>query len=109
MAMMLPTGCAEDRPVERVPVAARGNRDSRIEYDRAKPLPENAGRFDRERELPPEPPFYDAPLVNQKTPEQTQFEQGYRAVGRPRITVFINRTLEGSIMPANEKDATVRT
>src|SRR5206468_2980430 len=47
-------------------------------------------------DLPPEPPFDDPPLVNQKTPEQAKFEEGYRAVGRPRITVFVNRTIEGA-------------
>jgi len=91
-------GCEDSRPVERVPVAAPGNRESRIDYDRPKPLPEQSRFYDRD--LPPEPPFYDPPLVSQKTPEQGRFEAAYRAVGRPRIAVFVNRTLEGEASPA---------
>src|SRR5688500_18822730 len=59
-------GCANDsgpRYVERVPVAAPGAPETRFEYERPRPLPERSGRFDRE--LPPEPPFYDEPLVSQ--------------------------------------------
>jgi hypothetical protein len=53
---------------------------------------------------PPPPPFYDAPLVNQETPEQPAFVQAYNAVGRPRIVVFVNRTLDGDLMPPVEGD-----
>lgn len=95
-------GCSTPAPVERVPVAAAGNRDSRITYDKPKPLPDDARLLDRDRDYAPEPPFYDPPLVSQKTPEQSRFEQAYRAVGKPRITVFVNRTLEGAILPVNE-------
>jgi hypothetical protein len=84
--------------VERVPVAAplAGGQTTR-EYDRPKPLPERSTLY--ERELPPEPPFDDVPLVSQKTPEQKSFEAAYRGVGRPRIAVFVNRTLDGEILP----------
>jgi hypothetical protein len=87
-------GCTYETRVERVPVAAAGERESVERVDRIKPLPPDARLYDRD--LPPEPPFDDPPLVNQKTPEQAKFEEGYRAVGRPRITVFVNRTLEGA-------------
>jgi hypothetical protein len=96
-------GCSNDygpRYVERVPVAAPGAPEYRMEYERPRPMPEQSGRFDRE--LPPEPPFYDEPLVSQRTPEQTRFEQAYRGVGRPRITVFVNRTLEGEIVQTGD-------
>jgi hypothetical protein len=94
-------GCADNPPpVERVPVAAPDG-DVRRGYDRAKPLPEQSRLYDRD--IPPEPPFDDPPLVNQKTPEQGRFEQAYRGVGRPRIAVFVNRTLEGAILPANKE------
>jgi hypothetical protein len=95
-------GCSSDygpRYVERVPVAGPGAPNTRpYEYDRVKPLPEPSGGVDRE--LPPESPFYDEPLVSQRTPEQTSFETAYRAVGRPRIVVFVNRSPEGEIRPA---------
>jgi hypothetical protein len=52
-------------------------------------------------ELPP-PPFNDAPLVAQDTPEQRAFVDAYAHVGRPRIVVFVNRTLDGQLLPAND-------
>ena len=95
-------GCTQERMVERVPVAAPSNGDVPRGYDRPKPMPEaNAD----DRDLLPEPPFEDPPLVSQKTPEQSRFEQAYRVVGRPRITVFVNRTLEGRVIPANKDGA----
>jgi hypothetical protein len=82
--------------VPRVPVAAPGTADTRpSEYERVKPLPERSGGFGSE--LPPEPPFYDEPLVTQRTPEQSSFEQAYRGVGRPRMMVFVNRSPEGEV------------
>ena len=100
-------GCAESPPpVERVPVVAPSDSaDGRRGYDRPKPLPEQARLYDRD--LPPEPPFDDVPLVSQKTPEQASFEAAYRAVGKPRIAVFVNRTLEGEIVPVNNAEPVV--
>jgi len=62
----------------------------------AKPLPPPA----YEMQNPP-PPFPDAPLVSQRLPEEQSFVNAYNAVGRPRIVVFVNRTLEGEIVPVN--------
>jgi hypothetical protein len=103
LATGIVSGCIEERSVERVPVAAPSGEGMRLGYDRAKPLPDQSGLYDRD--LLPEPPFDDPPLVSQKTPEQTSFEAAYRAVGRPRITVFVNRTLEGETTPANKEGA----
>jgi hypothetical protein len=101
-------GCAhEPPPLERVPVAAPGDRAALIEQPRPKPLPDNARLYDRDRDYAPEPPFYDPPLVTQRTPEQARFEQAYRAVGKPRITVFVNRTLEGTLVPVNPHEPAV--
>jgi hypothetical protein len=47
----------------------------------------------------PQPPYEDEPLVSQRPPEQAPFVDAYRRVGQPRIAVFVNRTLEGSIVP----------
>jgi hypothetical protein len=76
-------------PVQRVPVPAPGNRDVVIEHDPAKPLPNQ------------EPPvgFDDVALVNQRPPEQRAFVDAYNRVGRPRIAVFVNRTMQGEIVP----------
>jgi hypothetical protein len=46
-------GCEAPPTVERVPVAAPGNRTARIEYDTPKPLPENARLYDRDQEYAP--------------------------------------------------------
>jgi hypothetical protein len=45
------------------------------------------------------------PLVAQDTPEQRAFVEAYDHVGRPRIVVFVNRTLEGNLLPSNEAAA----
>jgi hypothetical protein len=51
-------------------------------------------------------PFVDQPLLQDVPPEAQRFVQVYQQVGRPRILVFVNRTLEGQIIgtemaPAN--------
>lgn len=53
--------------------------------------------------LPP-PPFTDEPLVVQDTPEMRAFVEAYNAVGRPRIVVFVNRTLDGAVIPADHSE-----
>jgi hypothetical protein len=52
----------------------------------------------------PTPGYDDQPLVNQRPPEQRAFIDAYNRVGRPRLTVFINRTLEGDLLPVNNND-----
>jgi hypothetical protein len=86
-------GCKSPAPA-RVPVPAEGNRAVVIERDPVKPMP------------PPSyssadmaPGYDDQPLVNQRPPEQRAFVDAYQQVGRPRIAVFVNRTLEGDILP----------
>lgn len=84
-------GCGSPEPAPGIrPVAY----DSPTPAYRPKPLPPN----DYSSELPP-PPFYDPPLVNQPVPEQRQFVEAYRQVGRPRIVVFVNRNLHGDAVP----------
>lgn len=63
-----------------------------------KPLPE----LTRDDLAPP--PFDDVPLVNQQAPETPAFLDAYARVGRPRVVVFVNRTLEGEIIPVNPND-----
>ena len=36
-------------------------------------------------------------------PEQRAFVNAYNRVGRPRIAVFVNRTLQGEIVPVNQE------
>lgn len=42
--------------------------------------------------------YNDVPIIVERPPEQRAFIDAYNAVGRPRITVFVNRTLEGQIL-----------
>jgi hypothetical protein len=96
------TGCAEPN-VRQEPVPGRGNPNApRREYEREKPLPDQRTYWEDEGGGPPPPPFEDVPLVTQRTPEQGQFERAYRGVGKPRITIFVNRTLDGEIVPTED-------
>ena len=67
------------------------------EHDEMKPLPlpldASAGQIS--------PPFADVPLVTQAPPEQGEYVKAYRGVGGPRITLFVNRSLDGAIIPAS--------
>lgn len=60
--------------------------------DTPKPLP------DQTAEEPPAPAYNDPPLVDQRLPEESWFVGTYNHVGRPRIAVFVNRTLEGNVI-----------
>src|SRR5690606_17826716 len=42
--------------------------------------------------------YHDEPIMVERPPEQKAFIDAYNAVGRPRITLFVNRTLEGQIL-----------
>jgi hypothetical protein len=95
-AMTALAGCAKTPPA-RVPVPARGESSPVREHDPVKPLPDSAYRG-------PEPTvgFDDVPLLNQRPPEQRAFVDAYNRVGRPRIAIFVNRTLQGDIVPVND-------
>ena len=64
------------------------------EVGEVKPLPDQgpADGF-------PGPVYEDDPLVSQHPPEERAFVGAYEHVGRPRILVFVNRTLDGQVMP----------
>lgn len=90
-------GCAKNNPPPRIPVPGPNNRDVLLEHDPVKPLPDSVYRG-------PDAAvgFDDVPLVNQRPPEQRAFIDAYNHVGRPRIAVFVNRTLQGEIVPVND-------
>ena len=90
-------GCKDNSPPPpRVPVPSAGNPDAAIrERNPQRPLNQEpadpyAGRM-----------YQDVPLVNERPPEQRAFVEAYNHVGRPRIVLFVNRTLEGRIIPVN--------
>jgi hypothetical protein len=88
-------GCAAPPP-PRVPVPPPNARGPIVEPERVKPLPDQT-----ENEERLQPGYEDAPLLVQRPPEQRAFVDAYRRVGSPRIAVFVNRTLEGNVLPVN--------
>ena len=83
-------GCARKKPPAgppRVEVPPRAWEPPMRERDPIKPMPEPYG--DSGSDIPP-PPFYDPPLVNQRTPELRAFVEAYEGVGRPRIMVYVS-------------------
>jgi hypothetical protein len=95
-------GCAQHPPEQHTGRVVEPVRVPVREREPEKPLPSRAQA--PEGEVPP-PPFDDVPLVNQRPPEQRAFVEAYEAVGRPRILVFVNRTLEGQIVAVTGQDA----
>ncbi len=51
--------------------------------------------------------FDDRPILNQRTPEERAFVEAYNAVGRPKITLFVNRTLEGNLISTVDREPAV--
>jgi hypothetical protein len=95
LAAAIQLGCRDNSPeVQRVATPAPGRDTWRNEYDRPKPLPgpdETAQRGST--------PFQDEPLVIDTPPEAKAFVDIYKQVGKPRIVVFVNRGLDGQILP----------
>lgn len=46
-------------------------------------------------------PYQDADIVQQPLPEQAEFLAAYAKVHQPRIAIYVNRTLQGQIIPPN--------
>jgi hypothetical protein len=100
----LMVGCRDNSPPpERVPVPASADREPITHRDDGmKPLPPP-----RVADTVPPPPFNDVPLVDQQPPEQPAFVDAYHRVGSPRIVLFINRTLQGDVIPVNPHEPLV--
>src|SRR5438552_4510123 len=91
LGMLLVMGCAQSPPPPRVmvPPADHGLTPPIRLEESPRPMPRDV----YETQLPP-PPFEDAPLVSQPTPEQSSFVDTYNRVGRPRIAVIVDRPNE---------------
>lgn len=63
--------------------------------DPVKPMPEQTDTANIQ------PGYDDVPLVNQQPPEEPRYVQAYGAVGKPRILIFVNRTVTGDLIPVN--------
>lgn len=58
-----------------------------------------AGQLALPQPPPPAPAgFDDQPILRDRPPEQRAFVEAYNRVGRPRIAVYVNRTLDGQIV-----------
>lgn len=91
-------GCDPSPPPPRVPVPAAGTLGP-PRQDPVKPLPPAAaGVGGVQRPSAVDGGFADPPLVRDRPPEQRAFVSAYNQVGRPRIAVFVNRRLDGSVI-----------
>ncbi|QOV90664.1 hypothetical protein [Humisphaera borealis] len=94
MGLIALAGCQSSPPPPSQPrLGPVGQMERRSYPDPVKPLP---GPDSAES---PAPPFADVPLVYQRPPEQKMFVDGYNAVGRPKLAVFVNRSLLGDALP----------
>jgi hypothetical protein len=100
-AALLSAGCRDDAPPPpRVPVPVPTSDGQQYgtqrERDVVRPLPPPS-----DNQSIPNVPFHDEPLVTQAVPEQAAFVDFYRRVGSPKITLFVNRTMQGDLVPVN--------
>jgi hypothetical protein len=98
--MMIAGGCADNSPPPARVAVPPTDQVRAADQPEIKPLP---GPPDAGGQLPP-PVFDDQPLVNQRLPEERGFISAYEQVGRPRILIFVNRTLEGQIVSVNPNE-----
>src|SRR5690606_6606318 len=95
-AMSVGVGCRDNTPPPpQVPVPSAGS-GPYVERAAARPV-EQPDYSD----LQAPTGFNDVPIGTQAAPEQAEFLKAYQDVGRPRITVFVNRTIEGDLIPVN--------
>jgi hypothetical protein len=99
--VLFTAGCHDDNPPPpRVPVPVPSSDNQQYgevrESDPVRPLPPPTPDPSANR-----PPFEDEPLVDQAPPEQPAFVDMYRKVGSPKITLFVNRGLDGDLVPVN--------
>ena len=100
-AMASQGGCRNEPPPPRVPVPVPQNREALRDYEMAKPMP------DQRSDMRDFRTYDDVPLNSERPPEQREFVDAYNHVGKPRIVVFVNRTLEGNLVPVNEREPLV--
>jgi hypothetical protein len=98
LAGLMLAGCHDPtHPPPRVVVPGEDYRQPLTRADDVKPMPP----------IPPGPgeatnypqPYNDEPLLVQRPPEQRAFADAYNRVGHPRIAIFVNRTLNGQVVP----------
>ncbi len=103
-ALLAGVGCHHRRPVARrdegpPPVQVV---TTSTPYTPSKPLPPQ----DAYAGLPPA--YADPAIVRQQPPEEPRYVQAYNNIGRPKVIVFVNRTITGELVPVNP-NVTVRS
>lgn len=96
---LISIGCRESPPPRRVEPPPRNADYGLRETEQERPI-----IVTEPQEQDYAPDHEDVPLVNQRTPEERAFVDAYKAVGRPRMVVFVNRTLEGQTIPVNPNE-----
>jgi hypothetical protein len=104
--VLLSAGCHDESPPPpRVPIPVPSSDHQEYgelrDRDAVRPLPPPS-----ESRVAARPPFNDEPIVDQAPPEQPAFVDLYHKVGSPKITLFVNRTMEGDLVPVNPDEPT---
>jgi hypothetical protein len=86
----LQTGCTTTAPE---PVQVVNAPPPIVDAPKPMPLPSNDADM--------MPGFDDPALLHQQLPEAPKFLAAYNRVGKPRLMVFVNRTLTGELIPVN--------
>ncbi|MGE5611606.1 MAG: DUF6175 family protein [Bacillota bacterium] len=102
VGVAMQVGCRDNTPaVPRVAPPAPGFDTVRRDYDPPKPMPPQGP----ELAMAGGPqPFADEPLLVDTPMEARRFVEIYKQVGRPRLVVYVNRTLDGQIIPSSGGD-----
>lgn len=107
MSLFAAGGCDPTPPPGRVFIPPPGSPGmvGMASLEPIKPLPPEALA---QLEGGPALPYADEPLVVQEAPEEPRFVSAYQAVGRPRLAIFVNRTLTGDGMGDGEAEVSAR-
>jgi hypothetical protein len=96
-------GCQQEPVVPRSAIPAPDNQAAYQPVPQQKPLPPEATG-----EYPGGPNGPVLPVTHQPLPEEDNFVKGYQAARSPRIMVFVNRTIQGDVLPPDNLAALVQ-
>ena len=107
LSLFAAAGCDPTPPPGRVFIPPPGSPGmmGRVSFEPIKPLPPEALA---QLEGGPALPYQDEPLVVQEAPEEPRFVNAYDGVGRPRLAIFVNRTLTGDSLGEGEAEVSTR-
>lgn len=91
-------GCRQSPPPPPTPVPAADGRTAVRANDPPRPVDVPDYQF------APPGTYTDVLLVIDNVPETRDFLAAYNRVGRPRLTLFVNRSLDGNLIPVNPNE-----